>query len=96
MPHAYSHVNVNVTICVLAYIYKYIYVNELYYELCIVTMRLTKITIFATIRTRKAGMIKKENVNEKNMFEAHDTHNTRESKTLLAESHIMNYVYTRI
>lgn len=40
-------------------IYLYIiYVNELYYELCIVTMRLTKITIFATIRrTRKAGMI---------------------------------------
>lgn len=83
--------------CAGIYIYKYIYVNELYYELCIVTMRLTKITIFATIRTRKAGMIKKENVNEKkNMFEAHDTHNTRESKTLLAESHIMNYVYTRI
>jgi len=44
------------------YMYISVYVNELYYELCIVTMRLTKITIFATIRTRKAGMIKNKHV----------------------------------
>lgn len=62
------------------YMYISVYVNELYYELCIVTMRLTKITIFATIRTRKAGMIKK--TKKRKTCLKHTIHDTRELKNV--------------